>query len=125
MSSLRDCQLEAQNYSLKAKRLADQPGHANRERLLAEREATQCADEATERFQKALADLHTLDIYCLDALRGLALIPFVHDNQLAWFIFDLFEPEPFSEWRYHQDPLETRRPIKEVIEDEPGNNYVV
>jgi hypothetical protein len=125
MNCLRDCQLEAQNYSLKAKRLVDQPGRADRDRLLAEREASQRADEATERFQKALADLHALDIYCLDAIRGLALIPFVHDNQLAWFIFDLFEPELLSEWRYHQDPLETRRPIKEVIEDAPGDNYVV
>jgi len=126
MRSLRECQIEVQTHSLRAKRLAGQAGRPNRARILSQQLATEAVTEAMERVQKSLVDLHTLDIYCLDAIRGLALIPFVHDNQLAWFIFDLFEPgESLTQWRYHQDPIEKRRPIAEAIEQTPGNNYVV
>jgi hypothetical protein len=111
MRSLREAQLEAQQHGRTARRLAKQPGRPSRDQIIAQEEASRKAEAAKERFHEALEELHTLDVYCLDPLRGQALIPFAQEDQLAWYVFDLFAPEPMSFWRYHKDPLETRRPI--------------
>jgi hypothetical protein len=57
------------------------------------------------------AELAVLDVYSHDPVKGHALIPFVHDEQLAWYFFDLFDAEPFRFWRFQSDPDETRRPV--------------
>jgi hypothetical protein len=57
-----------------------------------------------------------LDIYSLDPLKGIALIPTVHDQRLAWFVYDLFDAEDIRFWRYHDDALEARRPIADLAE---------
>jgi hypothetical protein len=116
VGSLREHRLQALTLDRQAKQLANRPGRPDRNALLAYQEAVQEAQAASERFEDALADLLVLDIFCTDPLRGEAIIPFVHDNQLAWFLFDLFDPNPLSYWRYHTDPLETRRPIAEALE---------
>ena len=64
-------------------------------------------------------ELGRLDVYCIDALAGVAFIPFVHEDQLAWYVFDLFSETMLDAWRYHEDPLETRRPIAEVADQPP------
>ena len=46
-----------------------------------------------------------------DPIKGQALIPFAQEDQLAWYIFDLFDGNSLHFWRYHKDPLETRRPL--------------
>jgi hypothetical protein len=115
MRSLREYRLEAQQQDRIARRLATRPGRADRKAIMAHAAAEQGASEAQDRFHEALDELHTLDIYCLDPVAGLALIPFAIENQLGWFVFDLFDPgDPIRFWRYHQDPLDTRRPIAEV-----------
>ena len=43
--------------------------------------------------------------------RAAAVIPQVQDEQLAWYIFDLFDPHYFRSWRYQSDPEETRRKL--------------
>lgn len=124
--SLRDYRLEAQQHHLTAHRLAKQPGRPNRATLLAHGAAVQASEEAEERFHEALDELHTLDVYCLDPVAGLALIPFAMENRLAWFVFDLFdEADPIRFWRYHQDPLEARRPIAEALAGPSENRMVV
>ena len=75
---------------------------------------------ANERFEAGLQELLDLNVYCLDPVHGLALLPFAHADQLAWFVFDLFEPDPLRFWRYHTDPLATRRPLSE-LEATPGS----
>jgi hypothetical protein len=124
MKSLRDHQVEIQNHSLRAQRIAKRAGRPDRNRILEHQEAVDSADRAAEQCERALADLQALDIYCLDPIHGLALIPFVHRSELAWFVFDLFDSDPLRHWRYHHDPLEMRRPIAEAI-DTSGSNYVV
>ena len=47
----------------------------------------------------------------LDAVQGMALVPFVHDDQAAWYVFDLFDSQPIRSWCYQSDPEETRRPL--------------
>jgi hypothetical protein len=115
MRSLREAKLEAMQHQLTARRLANQPGRPNRTILLARESALHEAAAADDRFQEALEELHILDIYCLDPVQGTALIPFAQENQLAWFVYDLFNKEPLSTWRFHKDPLEMRRPIAETL----------
>lgn len=109
--SLREHRIEAQTRQAQADRLASRPGRPDRNTLIAQEEAHRFAREAEDRFDDALDELHVLDVYCLDPIRGEALIPFVQDEQLAWYVFDLFDDEPFRSWRFHSDPLETRRPL--------------
>ena len=54
------------------------------------------------------------------------MVPFIYNGQLAWFVFDLFDDsDPLRFWRYHQDPLETRRPIAEALAEPPENRNIV
>jgi Uncharacterized conserved protein (DUF2203) len=113
MNSLREHQLDAQRHELVARRLAAKPGRPDRATLIDQEEAGREAQRSSKRFQQALEELHSLGIFCLDATRGEALIPFAQDKQLAWFVFDLFDSVALRSWRYHSDPLETRRPVGE------------
>ena len=117
MRSLREHRLEAQRLRLEAQRLAAKPGRPDRAALLIHQEAIRAASDAEGRFQEALEELQALDIYCFDAIRGQALVPFVQNKQLAWFIYDLFDSEPLLFWRYHSDPLDRRRPVSEAKEE--------
>jgi hypothetical protein len=114
LRSLREHKLEAQAHQLTAVRLDERPGRPDRERIIAREEALKAAHKAEERFQEALDELQTLDVYCLDPIAGQALVPFVHDDQLAWYVYDLFDNEPLRFWRFHSDPLEMRRPLDDM-----------
>lgn len=115
MGSLREHWLDAQAHDRRARQLADLPGRPDRGRLLAQQEANARSREAQERFDLTAQELHDLDIFCIDPLRGEGAIPFVHDEQLAWFIYDLFAPNTLLAWRYHTDSLDIRRPIAETL----------
>jgi hypothetical protein len=112
--SLREHRLDAVTQHRNADRLAQRPGRPDRESLIAQTESVKAAALADERFDEALAELEALDVYLLDPLAGQALIPFVHDENLAWYVYDAFDPEPLRFWRYHSDPLDTRRPLAEI-----------
>jgi len=120
VGSVREHHLEMQGHQRAARRLAERPGRPDRTTLLAQAEETHAAQAAEERLHAALEELHPLDIYCLDPVRGEALVPFAHDEQLAWFIFDHFDSESFRFWRYQSDPLDTRRPLAAIREDLRG-----
>jgi hypothetical protein len=115
MTSLREHRLEAQQHQAAAARVARQYGRPQRADLIAQDDAIRDFQRAEDRFHEALEELHALDIYCLEPLQGLALIPFAKGDQLAWFVFDLFGTDKLGFWRYHQDSLETRRPIAEAL----------
>jgi hypothetical protein len=122
LRSLREHWLQAAANHQLARRLADRPGRPDRDSLIAREEALQDAAEAETRFGDTLAELEAIDVFCLEPSQGQALVPFVHDEELAWYVFDLFEPKPYRFWRYHSDPLDTRRPIAQVLEKSTGNS---
>ena len=111
MRSLREHRIEALQQDRFARKLARQPGRPDRHRIIADQEAKDEAERAAGRFKGTLEELHSLGVYCLDPVRGEAAIPFVQEEQLAWFLFDLFEPDPLRFWRFHSDPLDMRRPV--------------
>ena len=125
MRSLREAKLEAQQHDLIVKRLASKPGRPDRDTIIAQEEAAAALRRADDSFQDSLEELHTLDVFCLDALEGQALIPFAQNEKLAWFVFNLFESDKLRFWRYHEDSLETRRPIDEAPAISSGGDSLV
>jgi hypothetical protein len=109
--SLREYALDIQKYKLVLDKMHQLSGRPKRDTLIAEHETRQDQSRAEQDFQTAADELQALDIYTLDPIRGQALVPFVHDEQLAWYIFDVFDANPFRFWRFQSDPDETRRPI--------------
>src|SRR5260370_42156990 len=93
--SLREHAIEINSWQQEVKRLADLPGRPDRTTIIAQQEAEREVRRAEARFEEAAGDLEQLDIFCLDPVRGQALVPFVHDGELAWYIFDLFDGNHF------------------------------
>src|SRR5262249_23645285 len=114
LGSVREHRLEMQHQQLQLKRLADKPGRPDRETMIAQEDGAKELAKAEGQFEAALEELGHMHVYCLDPVAGQALIPFVHDSRLAWFIFDLFEAEQLKFWRFHEDPLDSRRAITEI-----------
>lgn len=109
--SIRDYALEALSHRRTMQRIARQPGRPGRNTLIQQQEADNQARRAEGRLRESASELHDLDVYSLDPVQGLALVPFVHEDQLAWYIFDVFDSQPFRFWRFQSDPDDTRRPI--------------
>jgi hypothetical protein len=114
--SLRDHWLEVQRKRLESKRLSQQTGRPDRTALLAGERIAEEQSFAEDRFADALHELMGIDVYLLDPLRGVAFIPFQKEQELAWFVFDLHDSDDLKSWRFHQDPLDMRRPIAEVAD---------
>ncbi len=110
--SVREHFLEAIRGHNKVEDLLESKGKMTRDSIIALEEAKRDFEEARLRFEDAESELNRLDVYILDPVQGLALVPFVQDEKLAWFIYDLFDDEPLRFWRFQEDPLETRRPMK-------------
>jgi hypothetical protein len=72
-------------------------------------------EQAMEQMEETFAELQGLDVFVLEPAQALLLIPFACHNELAWFIFDSFEPEFLQGWRYQRDGLTITRPISELI----------
>jgi hypothetical protein len=117
LRSIRDSMLKAKQHSLTAHRLATKPGRLNRASLIAHAEAIQDSRVAHDAFRDGMEELRSLGINCLDPVQGEALVPFLTQQQLAWFIFDLFAEQPLRHWRFYTDSPETRRPIEEIRGD--------
>ena len=118
-NSLRDHWLELQNKQLAVRRLQDAPRPKRRE-IIALEEISDDARQAEDKFEDALAELMEQDVFLLDPVRGLALIPFQEGEELAWFVFDAFDKNGLTSWRYHKDPLETRRPMPKESQPNPA-----
>lgn len=123
--SMRDFALQSKSCRHRVVCLARQHGRPTRANLIALQEAERDAREAETRYLDASADLEALDVFTLDPIRGQALIPFVHEEQLAWFVFDLFEPKPLRFWRFQADPDDTRRPITPTQQGWTGTTEIV
>ncbi len=124
MQSLREHRLEAVMQHRHAEQLSRRAGRPDRERLIAHAEAVQAAEQADARFREALGELEALDIVLMDPVAGQAIIPFAHEENLAWYVYDAFDPRPLHFWRYHSDPLDTRRPIGELERESKDRTWL-
>ena len=113
--SLREHWLDAQGKGLELKRLNDKPGRADRAQILKLEHLEKDRQSADTKFQESLEELLAMHVFPIDVNQGLALIPFREKEELAWYVFDLFDPEGMKSWRFHNDPLDTRRPLTEIV----------
>src|SRR4051812_33276813 len=100
VASLREHFLAMQSAS---KRLAQQearPGRPTRQDLIARHDLTLELHKAEEQLEEASAELDALNIFVLHPTEGQVLLPFVHNDQLAWYVFDLFDAKPMRFWRF-------------------------
>ncbi len=109
LRSLREHALEAQAQQALLEKLTTLTGRPNRDTLIAQEEARRAIHRAKDEHDNAGRELAALDIVPLDEIGGTALVPFVQDDQLAWFVFDLFEANHYRFWRFQSDPETTRR----------------
>jgi hypothetical protein len=116
--SLREYSLEWQRARLRVRRIDARPGRPDRQLLIMRAEASRDEEKAKERFEETLNELLALGVWSLEPAKGLALIPFQQGKELAWFVFDLFAPGGLEAWRFHADPLATRRPLVEPLHSE-------
>ena len=79
--------------------------------MIEEQEARRDLLKAEQDYWGALEELSALGVQSLDAVQGMALVPFVHDDQSAWYFFDLFDSQPIRSWCYQSDPEQTRHPL--------------
>jgi hypothetical protein len=123
-NSVRDHWLAVQGKRLEVNRLARRPGRPDRSALLAGETAAEEESLAEDRFTDALNELIGIDVYLYDPMGGVAFIPFQKEEELAWFVFDLHDSDDVKTWRFHQDPLEMRRPIAEALGETKVNPEV-
>lgn len=108
--SLRQHWLEMQSKRRDGQRLGSVP-RPDRSELIALEDLRAAQSKAEDAFNEALEELMSMDVFLLDPVQGLALIPFQQGEELAWYVFDLFEDAGLCAWRFHKDPLEMRRPV--------------
>jgi hypothetical protein len=109
--SLREHYLEVLAKRRELQALAGHHGRPGRKALIQEQEARRDLHKAEQAYQDALEELTELDVLLLGPVQGMALVPFVHDDKPAWYVFDLFDSQPIRSWRYQSDPDETRRAL--------------
>ena len=111
VGSLREHWLEVLNVQRQLSRSAKPKLQGKREQLL---EAETQQDErrrAQGKFDDALEELSRIDVFLLDPVKGLVLIPFRKDDDLAWYVFDRFARDGLIGWRNHNDPIGECRPL--------------
>src|SRR5262245_8894178 len=101
VGSLRDHWLHVQGVNRELNRQAKLPGRPDRSALIAHENSREEKEDAETQFTDALQELMNLDVYLLDPVRGLALIPFAQNDRLAWYVFDQFDPSGLTSWRFH------------------------
>jgi hypothetical protein len=106
MASLREHRLEELSNHLRSEGLF---GSADPRRKRDGEQARTAAQVAEKSFQEDFEELQALSIYPLNAIQGVALLPFIREHHLAWLIFDLFDDDPLRCWRYHDDPPQAIR----------------
>lgn len=120
VASLREHFLAMQSASNRLAQLEKQPGRPDRHALIRQQEIRQEMQQAQDQLDEASAELDSLNIFVLHPIQGQVLLPFVHNDQLAWYIFDLFDPKPLRFWRFQDDSLDTRRPIAALLQGSGG-----
>ena len=109
--SLREHYLEILAKHRQVQRFTERHGRPDRKALIQEQEARRDLHKAEQDYQDALEELSELNVHPHDPGQGMALVPFIQDNQSAWYVFDLFDSQPIRFWRYQSDPVEIRRAL--------------
>jgi len=111
--SLRDAWLELRQSQSEVRRINSRPGRPDRDTLIHLEESQRELQRAETKLEEIIEEMLPLSAYSVDPAAGLAVVPCISNGALAWFLFDLFDPQGLVAWRLHADPLEMRRPLSE------------
>jgi hypothetical protein len=111
LQSLRENALEVNRLELQRQRLAAKPGRPTRADLITLDNLQHEVQAATDRYHADLEELQAFGVGCVDPIAGEAIFPFLYEQQVAWFLYNLFEGPHLRWWRFDTDSLNTRRPI--------------
>jgi hypothetical protein len=117
--SLRDGWLELRRAQSQVRRLEARLERPDRDSLIQLEESQNDIKRAEARLEETIEEMLPLSAYCVDPAAGLVVVPTLSKETLAWFIFDLFDPQGLVGWRLHSDPLEMRRPLAEFEQQPP------
>ena len=121
VQSLREGWLEMRQAQQAVERTKARPGRPNRDILIRLQESQRDVGRAEAKLEVIISEMLVLSAYCVDPGAGLAVIPFLRGEALAWYVFDLFDPQGLVAWRLYSDPLDTRRPLAELDNAEPAS----
>ena len=116
IGSLREHWLEVLNAERQLQLSNKEKGLPSRQQLLDNQARQDERFRAQTKFDDALEELNAVDVFLLDPVQGLALIPFRKEDDLAWYVFDHFTSPSLTGWRYHHDPIEECRPLQSLHE---------
>ena len=122
-SSLREHWLDVLTTQRQLDRATQTKSPAKREQILEEETRKDERQRAQNKFEEALEELNRIDVFLLDPVRGTALLPFRKEDDLAWYVFDLFTSAGLVGWRLHNDPIDECRPLQ-VLQDAEAKNAV-
>lgn len=112
IGSLREHWLDVLTVQRRIDRAAARHGLANRQQIMDMQGNQDEHQRAQTKFDDALQELNEIDVFLLDPVRGLALVPFRKEDDLAWYVFDHFTPRGVIGWRFHNDPIDECRPLE-------------
>jgi hypothetical protein len=111
LDALRNYYLDSLRHRLTVKRLSDRK--AERSTLIALEDARKDLDRSQDAFKDSHRELRKIDVFLLDPLEGIALIPCQKNEELAWMVFEQFDENGLVGWRWHKDDFDLRRPLAE------------
>jgi hypothetical protein len=123
IDSLREHWLDILTVQRDIDKAAARPGLASRQQIIEDQAHLEDRHRAQGKFDDALEELTKIDVFLLDPVRGLAMIPFRKEDEMAWYVFDHYSSRGVIGWRLHNDPIDECRPL-EVTEAAPLNDSV-
>jgi Uncharacterized conserved protein (DUF2203) len=117
IGSLREHWLEMINAERRLHRSANDKAPFRRHQIIEKEKHQAERQRARDQFDDALEELIGVDVFLTDPVRGLAVIPFRKDDDVAWYCYDQFAKRGLVGWRYPNDPDEGFRPLSTLKEE--------
>jgi len=109
--SLRENYLAMQFANHRLGKIGQRLGRPDRSAFIAKQEAQMDSETASSKYNQDVAELESMGMFVASPGNGVVAIPFIEEEQLAWFILELYHEDHVVGWRYQSDPLDTRRAI--------------
>jgi hypothetical protein len=109
--SLRENYLAMQFANHRLNKIGQRLGRPDRSAFIAKQEAQLDSETSSSKYNQDVAELESMGMFVASPLNGVVAIPFIEEEQLAWFILELYHEDHVVGWRYQTDPLDTRRAI--------------
>lgn len=111
LRSLRENYLAMRFAKHRSLKISQSKGRPDRSAFIAKQEAQVDSETASLKYQQDVAELESMGMFVVSPENAIVAIPFIEEEQLAWFILELYHENHVVGWRYQSDPLDTRRSI--------------